>query len=375
MMKMKQRIGKQLSGMDSSPSTSAAKKSEECRPVARAAQQHGPRTEEYMFGEGPPAAAQYRSTSAPPAMPAKVAESSTCFAPLARFAPLSQTTDQIGRGIAGTCASREDSAAPGMHGGSDAGREADEEDGEEGDGGGDSSDIDDQEAHSQHQPSLSHRPPPPVLTVGIDSGKASGVICPVNALFRFQAFFDDTVQKLEFEVQWDTMPPSVGKVAPEGEADRLGVLQGDRIVGCNGVTTLACPRQELLPLLKTRPLMLSLERITEVDPSSPQVEFEADLQGDDDGDHGMKLVWRNRSPVISAVEPGSAAWAAGLLPGDVIYALDGQASLEISEASFHASLRGRDVELTLRRLPMSAAEQQDRFWPETVNRDWISQES
>lgn len=189
-------------------------------------------------------------------------------------------------------------------------------------------------------------------------------------------FFEPDVQRLEFEVQWDTMPmpPKVGKVVPEGEADRRGVLQGDRIVGCNGVMTLVFPRQDLLPLLKSRPLMLSLERITEVDPLAPEVEFDADLEGLDDGDHGMKLVWRNSIPTIAAVEPGSAAWAAGLLPGDAIHALDGQTSLGFSEASLHVALRWRDVELTVRRRPMSAAEQQDRFWPETMNRDWSSEE-
>lgn len=105
------------------------------------------------------------------------------------FAPFSRATDQVEREIAGTHASRDSSIAPGTRGGSDAGREADEEDGVEGDGGSDISDTADREANSQHQAFLSDRLPPAASTAGTDDGKTTRVISAVNALFRFQAFF------------------------------------------------------------------------------------------------------------------------------------------------------------------------------------------
>ena len=70
--------------------------------------------------------------------------------------------------------------------------------------------------------------------------------------------FDERVQKLGFEVVWADRP-CVGSVVPNGEAERVGLVAGAVITEMNGISTLNKSRDELMPLLKLRPLRLNAD--------------------------------------------------------------------------------------------------------------------
>lgn len=76
--------------------------------------------------------------------------------------------------------------------------------------------------------------------------------------------FEAKVKKLGFEVLWDEEFPAVGALKPEGAAQRRGVTEGDVLWEIQGTSTQGRTRAELLPLLKERPLRITLRRVRKV---------------------------------------------------------------------------------------------------------------
>mmetsp|Transcript_45539 Transcript_45539/g.97642 ORF Transcript_45539/g.97642 Transcript_45539/m.97642 type:complete len:493 (+) Transcript_45539:63-1541(+) len=72
--------------------------------------------------------------------------------------------------------------------------------------------------------------------------------------------FGEDVKKLGFEVLWETEWPSVLKVLAGGSAEAAGVAAGDVIYAINGTCTQGRSRDEMMPLLKIRPLELQLKQ-------------------------------------------------------------------------------------------------------------------
>uniref|UniRef100_A0A7S4PYD4 PDZ domain-containing protein n=2 Tax=Alexandrium monilatum TaxID=311494 RepID=A0A7S4PYD4_9DINO len=172
------------------------------------------------------------------------------------------------------------------------------------------------------------------------------------AMFRLHAFFEEGVKRLEFEVEWKEGQPSVGTVKPKGEAARRGIISGDRLVEIAGAKTTGKGREELLPLLKTRPLLLKIDREERVlDPQEPHLEFELRLRGEDDEDTGLEVNFRGQLPVAVAVRPGSVAWRSGFLEGDAIFRLDSKDATKESKSALQAAVDGRPKTVTVWRRP------------------------
>mmetsp|Transcript_36476 Transcript_36476/g.79836 ORF Transcript_36476/g.79836 Transcript_36476/m.79836 type:complete len:505 (-) Transcript_36476:186-1700(-) len=72
--------------------------------------------------------------------------------------------------------------------------------------------------------------------------------------------FDASVVRLGFEVEWSGEEPLVNNIIPGEAAEARGLLQGDVITAINGAATLGKGRIKLLPLLKSRPLELTVAR-------------------------------------------------------------------------------------------------------------------
>eukprot|EP00416_Gambierdiscus_australes_P033676 CAMPEP_0171114870 /NCGR_PEP_ID=MMETSP0766_2-20121228/86375_1 /TAXON_ID=439317 /ORGANISM="Gambierdiscus australes, Strain CAWD 149" /LENGTH=184 /DNA_ID=CAMNT_0011577183 /DNA_START=1 /DNA_END=555 /DNA_ORIENTATION=+ len=72
--------------------------------------------------------------------------------------------------------------------------------------------------------------------------------------------FGEDVKRLGFEVLWEDERPKVGNVVADGEALKSGLLTGDVLMEIAGSDTLGKSRDELMPLLKVRPLQLNLLR-------------------------------------------------------------------------------------------------------------------
>ncbi|CAE7647058.1 lsg1 [Symbiodinium sp. CCMP2456] len=75
--------------------------------------------------------------------------------------------------------------------------------------------------------------------------------------WSLELHFDEHVKKLGFEIVWEAERPCVGSVVPGGEAERAGLVPGAVIMDMNGISTLGKSRDELMPLLKIRPLQLN----------------------------------------------------------------------------------------------------------------------
>eukprot|EP00403_Amphidinium_massartii_P020267 CAMPEP_0178396416 /NCGR_PEP_ID=MMETSP0689_2-20121128/13717_1 /TAXON_ID=160604 /ORGANISM="Amphidinium massartii, Strain CS-259" /LENGTH=552 /DNA_ID=CAMNT_0020017089 /DNA_START=86 /DNA_END=1740 /DNA_ORIENTATION=+ len=72
--------------------------------------------------------------------------------------------------------------------------------------------------------------------------------------------FGPEVKKLGFDVYWDGERPSITTVKPGSEAESRGILSGDVLAKVNGQGTTGRKKDELMPILKGRPLDLLLER-------------------------------------------------------------------------------------------------------------------
>lgn len=151
-------------------------------------------------------------------------------------------------------------------------------------------------------------------------------------VFRFRGHFSDEVPRLEFEVEWKGLPdnpPMVGKTKPDGAAEQRGIVTGDLISELNAQSTIGRTREELLPALKARPLLLSVDRVyDDIDAREPILPLELKLEkANGSSDHGMELefVGRNGSVLIVAeVREDSPAWVSGLVAGDAVVAVNGR---------------------------------------------------
>jgi len=72
--------------------------------------------------------------------------------------------------------------------------------------------------------------------------------------------FDEQVLELGFTVAWAEPSPVVDQVRPNLAAEQRGVRVGDSLVAFNGVSTEGKTREQLLPFLKERPLIIQLKR-------------------------------------------------------------------------------------------------------------------
>lgn len=172
-------------------------------------------------------------------------------------------------------------------------------------------------------------------------------------IFRLCMLFEQDVKSLEFQVNWqDDMLPAVGIVKEGGEADRRGILQGDSIDAINGVPTAGKVREDLLPLLKVRPLTLQVGRCHRVvDPRSPYLQLHFVLEGAS-GNHGFKVAATSQLPVVTAIQPGSAAARSGLLQGDQISRAGGYDARGMPQDALVAKLQERPLQLVVKRPPI-----------------------
>lgn len=72
--------------------------------------------------------------------------------------------------------------------------------------------------------------------------------------------FDEQVLELGFTVAWSEPTPVVDQVRANLAAEQRGVRVGDSLVALNGVSTEGKTREQLLPFLKERPLIIQLKR-------------------------------------------------------------------------------------------------------------------
>merc|ERR1712060_405025 len=97
-------------------------------------------------------------------------------------------------------------------------------------------------------------------------------------------------------------------VKPGGEAEAKGLAVGDYIVVISGTPTLRRSRDELLPLLKTRPLRLRVRRAAHVrDPVHPYIEMSLKLENAAEGGAStstpLEVTMCGQLPVVYAVRP------------------------------------------------------------------------
>lgn len=82
----------------------------------------------------------------------------------------------------------------------------------------------------------------------------------VDNEFEKYFFFDKHISKLEFRVEWGAGRPAALDIKPGGVAEEKGIMSGDVLVEMNGTETRGRSRDELLPILAERPLLLKVER-------------------------------------------------------------------------------------------------------------------
>jgi len=190
-------------------------------------------------------------------------------------------------------------------------------------------------------------------TTGATRSRSSNLPQNVCLLHKF---FDEGAKRLEFEIEWQHARPAVGVVKPGGQAERRGVVQGDQIVEIAGQSTEGKGRDELLPLLKERPLSLKIHREVEV-VSEPQPHCDLTLcnAGSAFNDQGMEIKWEGSVPRVSKVRPNSNAWAAGVLEGDAIVHLNGREAAKSTRSVFNPALEEQLRSIVVRRAPLTVA--------------------
>lgn len=191
------------------------------------------------------------------------------------------------------------------------------------------------------------------------------------AIFRRHAFFDESVARLQFEVEWTGAQPLVSSVRPDGEAHSRGLLPGDRLVEIGGEGTCGRGRSELLPLLKLRPLMVKFDREEQVlDLEEPHVELRVLLPGRQGGGPseglGFELAKRGHLPTVLEVQEDCLAWCAGVRDGDGVLEVNGVSTLTLSKGAMTAAL-AQQTELTIWRRPMGM--NLEELWVASVHSD------
>mmetsp|Transcript_73365 Transcript_73365/g.184991 ORF Transcript_73365/g.184991 Transcript_73365/m.184991 type:complete len:574 (-) Transcript_73365:213-1934(-) len=173
------------------------------------------------------------------------------------------------------------------------------------------------------------------------------------AVIRLHMYFDEQVKRLEFEVEWSEVQPSAGKVKPSGEAERRGLICGDRIVEIGGTKTSGKGREELLPALKGRPLMIKVDRNAQVrNPQEPHVELDLPFNVSSFDKHGVEVICSGQLPLAANVQPQSKAWAAGMLEGDGIRRVNGRDVAKLSQSALLSALADNPQTVTVWRRPI-----------------------
>jgi len=176
------------------------------------------------------------------------------------------------------------------------------------------------------------------------------------AVFRYHAFFDVEVKRLEFEVAWKEEGPEVGTIRPGGAAEQRGVVPGDKLVEIGGVPTKGKGRDELLPQLKGRPLLLKVDREERIrDVEQPHIQLELQLGSGHQSGTGVGLISAGpRCVVVSSVDEASDARAAGLVEGDAIIRINGVDAMGSTPEVLRAALEDRPCAVTIRRRPLGS---------------------
>ncbi|CAK0790585.1 unnamed protein product, partial [Prorocentrum cordatum] len=171
-----------------------------------------------------------------------------------------------------------------------------------------------------------------------------------TAAVRRHAFFPEGTARLGCEVEWRADQPRVAGVSANGQAERCGLKPADRIVEIASTRTSGKCRDELLPLLKVRPLMIKVDRDEPVGLDEPHVQILLSI-GREFEELGLQLAKLGALPVVSRVEVDSDAWAAGLLEGDAILRVSGQLTTGLSRATMTSLVENRG-EITIWRRPL-----------------------
>jgi len=187
------------------------------------------------------------------------------------------------------------------------------------------------------------------------ANRASNVVAPGGsspreeelATFRLHMFFDESVKQLDAEILCHGTEPSIGATKPDGEAMRRGLEPGDLLVECNGVSTSGVDRRDVMRLLRVRPLLLKVYRVFKVSGTQPaHIELDLAIRGQI-WEKDIDIVLSAQSAVVATVQQGSAAWIAGILPGDVICAVNGCGFLALDQ--LWALLRQQPLAVKVRR--------------------------
>lgn len=141
--------------------------------------------------------------------------------------------------------------------------------------------------------------------------------------FPIRAVFAPAVGQLEFQVAWCSSAPIVTNVVPNGASELHGIQSGDCMVQLNDVEVQGQSREELLPILRQRPLTLKLNRKAPANPDNPYLLVYASFM---EGNYlGMDVSWQaGVCAVVCAVREESPAWQAGIFEGDIIRMVNGQ---------------------------------------------------
>jgi len=157
------------------------------------------------------------------------------------------------------------------------------------------------------------------------------------------------VARLEFDVEWLEDGPRVGAVKGGGAAHQKGIVKGDLLSEINGTPTSGRSREELLPLLKARPLHLKLRRPLPMDEDQLRMELVVNLSGRQGDSLTGNIEVIGELPVVLAVPPGSDTMFAGVMEGDAISMVNGRNMRGLSRKELSSTLSARPLELTLLR--------------------------
>jgi regulator of sigma E protease len=143
----------------------------------------------------------------------------------------------------------------------------------------------------------------------------------MNLLLAFFVLAAVLAQGAEVPV-WERSAPVIGAVEAGSPAEIAGLRRGDRIVSVDGrdVATWRELAYEVLPRAN-RELLLVVER------DGQRIEMRAVPDGEGRYETGTLGIGPEERPQITQVSSGGAADRAGLEPGDVVLAVNGEAEL------------------------------------------------
>lgn len=183
--------------------------------------------------------------------------------------------------------------------------------------------------------------------------ESAGTANLVEHIFKIRTCFDQSVQRLEFEVEWKDPHPVVGKVKPGGQGELRGVRAADVIAGLAGLDTTGQGREVFLPKLRERPLELELHRRVPVEAARPHMALSINFLVSRD-DLGMDIAWGGPLPLVSEVREGSPAALQGIFAGDAIHKVNGRPANMTANRVLQAAVQQRPLALELWRRPVNA---------------------